>query len=118
MGVMLPEVRGFVEEQIPLSAFATSARVDLMPRVTFTQNLTKHVPCPPRDVVGRTVREVLDRYFAEEPKVRGYVLDEQGALRKHVVVFVDGAQLRDRTNLAEEVSEGASIYVMQALSGG
>jgi molybdopterin synthase sulfur carrier subunit len=89
-----------------------------MARVTFTQNLARHVACPPRDAPGRTVREVLDAYFHEEPKVRGYVLDEQGALRRHVVVFVDGQQLRDRKNLDEEVGEGASIYVMQALSGG
>ncbi len=89
-----------------------------MARVTFTANLERHVSCPPRDVPGQTVREVLDNYFREEPKVRGYVLDDQGALRRHVVVFVDGAQMRDRTHLAEAVSEGASIYVMQALSGG
>lgn len=89
-----------------------------MARVTFTANLERHVSCPPRDVPGQTVREVLDNYFREEPKVRGYVLDDQGALRRHVVVFVDGAQMRDRTHLAEAVSEDASIYVMQALSGG
>jgi sulfur-carrier protein len=89
-----------------------------MAHVTFTANLARHVPCPPREVPGRTVREVLDGYFAEEPRVRGYVLDEQGALRKHVVVFVDGAQLRDRAQLGQAVEDATSIYVMQALSGG
>jgi len=89
-----------------------------MARLTFTANLERHVSCPPRDVPGRTVREVLDNYFREEPKVRSYVLDDQGSLRRHVVVFVDGAQMRDRTHLAEEVGDSASIYVMQALSGG
>jgi len=89
-----------------------------MAHVTFTQNLQRHVPCPPRDVAGRTVREVLEGYFAAEPKVRGYVLDEQGALRRHVVIFVNGQQLKDRADLGEAVDDGASIYVMQALSGG
>lgn len=89
-----------------------------MAHITFTQNLQRHVACPPLQVAGATVREVLDRYFDEHPRVRGYVLDEQGALRKHVVVFIDGEQVRDRTGLGEPVGEGSSVYVMQALSGG
>ncbi|HVK66588.1 MAG TPA: MoaD/ThiS family protein [Polyangium sp.] len=89
-----------------------------MPRVTFTPHIARHVPCPARDVDGRTVREALDAYFAAEPAVRGYVLDEQGVIRKHVVIFVDGQQTTDRTSLGDGVGEGSVIYVMQALSGG
>ncbi|WP_272426114.1 MoaD/ThiS family protein [Polyangium jinanense] len=89
-----------------------------MPRVTFTQHIARHVPCPARDVEGRTVREALDTYFAAEPAVRGYVLDEQGVVRKHVVIFVDGNQATDRSSLGDAVGEGSVIYVMQALSGG
>ena len=89
-----------------------------MPRVTFTQHIARHVPCPARDVEGRTVRLALDAYFASEPAVRGYVLDEQGVVRKHVVIFVDGQQLTNRGDLAQPVSENASLYIMQALSGG
>ena len=89
-----------------------------MALVTFTQNLQRHVPCPPRDIPARTVREALEGYFAVEPRLRSYILDEQGALRRHVVIFVDGEQIQDRARLGEEVKDGASIYVMQALSGG
>ncbi|WP_317987814.1 MoaD/ThiS family protein [Hyalangium gracile] len=67
---------------------------------------------------GATVREALEAYFARHPQVRGYVLDEQDALRHHVVVFVNGSQLRDRSNQGEAIGEAAEIYVMQALSGG
>jgi molybdopterin synthase sulfur carrier subunit len=70
------------------------------------------------DVEGRTVREALDRAFGENPRARGYVLDEQGALRKHMVVFVDGEAILDRTGLSDGVSADSQIYVMQALSGG
>jgi hypothetical protein len=87
-------------------------------QVTFTQNLQRHVACPPEEAPGATVREVLDRYFERHPRVRGYVLDEQGALRRHVVLFLDGQQIRDRAGLGERVSAGSSLYVMQALSGG
>ncbi|WP_437572682.1 MoaD/ThiS family protein [Sorangium sp. So ce542] len=89
-----------------------------MAQITFTQNLARHVDCPALEVDGGTVREALERYFALHPRVRGYVLDEQGALRKHVVIFVDGQQLRDRAGLSEPVRDGTSLYVMQALSGG
>jgi len=64
------------------------------------------------------VRDALDAYFARHGAARAYVLDEQGTLRHHVVVFVDGVQVRDRAALGEPVAPGAEIYVMQALSGG
>jgi sulfur carrier protein ThiS len=89
-----------------------------VPRVTFTSSLQRHVACPPEAVGGATVREALEQYFARHPQTRGYVLDEQGALRQHVVVFVNGGQLRDRASQQDPISEGVEIYVMQALSGG
>jgi hypothetical protein len=89
-----------------------------MPQIIFTPTLQRHVKVPPREVEGGTVREVLDRLFAETPGVRGYVLDEQGGLRKHVTVFVDGETVQDRENLSDPVGAAGQIYVMQALSGG
>jgi hypothetical protein len=89
-----------------------------MPRVVFTPNLQRHVACPPADVPGRTVREVLDAVFAAHPRARGYVLDDQGELRPHMVVFVDGKQAADRAGLSDPVPEDGEVYVMQALSGG
>jgi len=89
-----------------------------MARVTFTANLERHLACPPMDVSGSTVREVLDRVFAANEPARGYVLDDQAALRKHMAVFVNGRQIRDRVGLSDPVPETAEIYVLQALSGG
>jgi hypothetical protein len=89
-----------------------------MARVVFTANIQRHIVCPPADVAGRTVREVLDAVFADNERARGYVLDDQGALRKHMLIFVDGAQIRDRDGLSDPVSADAELYVMQALSGG
>lgn len=89
-----------------------------MPRVVFTENIQRHVACPPCDVPGRTVREVLDAVFATNEMARGYVLDEHGAVRKHMVIFVDGQMIRDREKLSDPVAADAEVYVMQALSGG
>ena len=89
-----------------------------MPTVTFTPNIQRHVNCPPSNVEGETVRQVLEAVFRENPRARAYILDEQGAVRQHMVVFVDGQQVRDRQRLTDPVAPTAEIYVAQALSGG
>ena len=85
-----------------------------MARVVFTSNLQRHVSCPEAVVDGATVSDALGRVFASQPQIRGYVLDEQGDLRKHVFVFVDGRRAR----LADSISDSSEIYVLQALTGG
>ena len=89
-----------------------------MARVVFTQNLQRHVTSPPADAPGETVRAVLDAVFAANARARGYVLDEQGALRHHVIVFVNGEVIQDCIRLSDPVPAGGEVYVMQALSGG
>ena len=89
-----------------------------MAKVIFTANLQRHVDCPTMEAEGATVREVLDCVFAVNDRVRGNVLDDQSALRKHMTVFVDGQIIRDRAGLTDAVSDNSSIYVFQALSGG
>jgi sulfur-carrier protein len=89
-----------------------------MPKVVFTSQLQRHVPSPTCDVGGDTVRAALDAVFAEHRALRGYVLDDQGSLRKHVAVFVDGARVRDRERLSDAVRPDSEIHVLQALTGG
>jgi sulfur-carrier protein len=89
-----------------------------MPRVVFTSNLQRHVNCPETEVAAGTLRTVLAQVFAAQPQARGYVLDEQGHLRKHVTVFVDGRRVSDRERLDNAVGESSEVYVMQALTGG
>ncbi|MET0630821.1 MAG: MoaD/ThiS family protein [Xanthobacteraceae bacterium] len=89
-----------------------------MAKVVFTSNVQRHVVCPDVGAPGRTVREVLDNVFAENAQARGYVLDDQSALRKHMAIFVDGRMIRDRARLADPVDERSTIRIFQALSGG
>ena len=90
-----------------------------MTTVRFTQNLRRHVECEDRDLDGpRTVREALDAYFADAPSVRGYVLEDDGSVRHHVVIFVNGTAITDREAQSDPVDQRAEILVMQALSGG
>lgn len=86
--------------------------------MVFTKNLQRHVPCPPAVAPGATVREVLDHVFADNARLRGYVVNERGSLRKHMSIFVDGELVSDRRTLSDAVGPDSEIYVMQALSGG
>ena len=80
--------------------------------------LRRHIDCAPTKVVGSTVREALQAMYALHPRLASYVVDEQGALRKHVVVYVNGQRIGDRSAQSDPVAESDEIHVFQALSGG
>lgn len=89
-----------------------------MPSISFTPNIQRHVVCPTCDVTGLTVRAALDDFFKENKAARGYVLDDQGTLRRHMNIFINGEPIADRTSLSDPVSDRDEVFVMQALSGG
>jgi molybdopterin synthase sulfur carrier subunit len=89
-----------------------------MARVHFTPNLARHTECPTATLAARTVAELLAHYFEQWPDVRGFVLDDQGEVRKHVKVLVDGRNLRDRRRQSDALDADSEVYVFQALSGG
>ena len=69
-------------------------------------------------VRGHTVADVLRAYFEQFPTLRGYVLEDAGALRRHMTIFVNGLAIHDRRNLSDPVPAGGEVLIMQALSGG
>jgi len=89
-----------------------------MPRVEYAPALTRHVACPPQDVQASTLREALAKSFEAAPAIRNYVLDEQGAVRKHVAVFVNARMVTDRVNLDVPLQAADKVMVIQALTGG
>lgn len=89
-----------------------------MPTLRFTATLARHRDIPVLVAPGATVAEVLANGLADDPFLKGYVVDEQGRLRKHVNIFVDGRMLADRLRLSDPVAPQSEVYVLQALSGG
>ena len=89
-----------------------------MASVYFTANLARHTTCPTAELAATTVAELFERYFAAWPAVRDYVLDNQGEVRHHVKVLVDGRNLHDRRKLTDHLQHNSEVYVFQALSGG
>jgi sulfur-carrier protein len=89
-----------------------------MAEIHFTSHLRNLVPDGPLSASGVTVGEALDNLVAGQPHVRGYVLDDQGRLRKHVCIFADGERLAHDSALSRRIGPDTKLYVMQALSGG
>jgi hypothetical protein len=90
-----------------------------MPRVQFTRHLKRFFPAlEEMDVPGETVADVVAALDRAHPGLAGYLLDDRGALRKHVNIFVGQDLVQDRARLTDPIPEGAVVFVMQALSGG
>jgi molybdopterin converting factor small subunit len=65
-----------------------------------------------------TAAEVIETLAREFPGLRDRVLDEQGELRRHVNVFVDGENARFLGGLSAPVAADSEIWIHPALSGG
>lgn len=97
-----------------------------MPRMVLAPALARWLAAAPAvgvrevavSVIGTTVREALDQLFVLHPGLRGYVVDEHGTLRHHVVAFVNGVAVTDKVALVDPVATEDEIYLFQALSGG
>ena len=91
-----------------------------MPRVSFTRHLQTYFPKLKmgEEVPGATVREVIAELEKRYPGFAMYVGDETGRLRRHVNVFVGQDPICDRETLADAVSPGDELYILQALTGG
>lgn len=84
-------------------------------RVVVTPQIGRYLDCPPADVEAADLGGALDAVFARTPKLKGYVLDDRGQVRRHVRIFVDGATEND---LGRSLADGSEIYIMQSLTGG
>lgn len=65
-----------------------------------------------------TLAEVLARIGDRAPGVTRRIIDETGALRRHVNVYVNAEECRHLAGLATPVAPGSAIHVMSAISGG
>jgi len=89
-----------------------------MPTIEFTPNLRRHVDCPKADLESTRLSDCLDEYFQRWPGVRSFILDDQGGVRHHVKILIDGRNISDRARLSDMLEPSSRIHVFQALSGG
>jgi len=67
---------------------------------------------------GRSLLEVLDSLDSSYPGIKGRIVDEQGALRRFVNVYVGNDDVRFLDGLATPVSDGSQVSVIPAVAGG
>lgn len=89
-----------------------------MVTVEFAPALQRHVACAPQSVPAGSLRVVLEAALQAAPELKHYVFDDQGAVRKHVAVFVNQQMVRERSRLDQGLNAGDKVMVIQALSGG
>ena len=92
----------------------------MMAHVRFTNHLKRFFPGlqTVEEVEGETVAGIVGALDERFPGLRGYLVDDHGALRPHVNVFIGEEMIQDRKTLQDPVGEGDRLYVFQALSGG
>lgn len=89
-----------------------------MAKLVFTQQLRRFTEVPEVEAKVADLRAALEAAFAVNPRLRGYILDEQSHLRENVLIFIDGQRVRDRVRLNNPLKTDSSVHVLQALSGG
>jgi len=86
--------------------------------IVFTQQLRRFTEALEVDAQAATLRGALEAAFALNPRLRGYVLDDQGHMRANVVAFIDGRRCLNRIVLDDPLAPDSRVHVLQALSGG
>ena len=90
-----------------------------MVTVKFTRALKRFYPNLDTLTIEATdVKSVIESVNQQYQGLKDYIIDEQGILRKHVNIFVDGEMIKDREALSDQLSPNSEVYIMQALSGG
>ena len=84
-------------------------------RVVVTRQIERFLDCPPAEVAADDVRGALEALFERTPRLRSYVLDERGRLRRHVRLFVNGNAAE---GLDQALGADDEVYIMQSLTGG
>ncbi len=92
-----------------------------MPRVEMTKNLYRFFPQlndPMITVPAGSVAEALFAINEIAPGFTDYVLDEHGALRRHVNISINDTAVIDKIKLSDRIPDDGTVYIFQALSGG
>ena len=90
-----------------------------MAKIRFTSALKRFFPTlTESEIEGDTVRDVLNNIEKIYPGISNYLMQDDGTLRKHVNIFVQGNLIENRQTLSDKVKHNDELMIIQALSGG
>lgn len=90
-----------------------------MANISFTSALKRFYPTlEPMEIKGDSIAEILALLEKTHAGLTDFLIDEQGALRQHINIFIGEKMLTDRDKLTDRVEERDEILIFQALSGG
>lgn len=92
-----------------------------MPRVEMTDHLYRYFPHLATQTItapAGSVADVLKAVNELAPGFSDYILDDHGALRRHVHLAINDTIVIDRKTLSDYVGEDGTVYIFQALTGG
>lgn len=92
-----------------------------MPSVQMTQHLYRFFPQLRNQAItvpAGSVAEALQAINAIAPGFTDYVLDEHGALRRHVNLSINNTVVVDKITLSDRIPDDGTMYIFQSLSGG
>ncbi len=107
--------------QVPsaLAAYAGGRReIELDVGAEAAAGRADRSPPAATEAAGATVARVLDRLAEPLPALERRIRDERAEIRRHVNVYVDGADIRTLSGARTPVPDGATIDVIAAVSGG
>jgi len=84
-------------------------------KVSIPSPLRSYTGADEVEAEGDTVAALLDDLDARYPGLRFRMIDEQGRIRPHMRVFVNGER---STGIEQPVAPGDHVQILQALSGG
>lgn len=92
-----------------------------MPHVEMTQHLYRFFPQLKDRIITVPVGSVAETILAINeiaPGFTDYVLDEHGALRRHVNISINDTIVIDKIKLSDRIPDDGTVYIFQSLSGG
>jgi sulfur-carrier protein len=84
-------------------------------KVLIPQPLRPHTGAAEVEAQGATLDALLDDLNARYPGFKFRMVDEQGRIRRHIRVFIDGEQTFD---VSQSLARAKGVHIVQALSGG
>jgi molybdopterin synthase sulfur carrier subunit len=84
-------------------------------KVSIPSPLRSYTGADEVEADGATVAALLADLDARHPGIRFRMIDEQGRIRPHMRIFLNGERI---AGIEQPVSPGDRVQILQALSGG